>query len=199
MRAPASATQWTAFAKRGAHAPHSYWVGAQSIQEGHPIADGHTAGPCVEAQPSQLPPPHTHTPQSPPTRPAGLGRKGIYLYNLPETISAYKYLNVPSVSARFGTDPFFWNWAMWLTARLVPRNLLNDRDFVKRFAALSDPLVRSVDKLVGETVVSEGGGEPALPGSAHVITVQSAARIDAWGEGGDAACHHQTQVLSAKA
>lgn len=84
---------------------------------------------------------------------AGLGRKGIYLYNLPETISAYKYLQVPSVSARFGTDPFFWNWAMWLTARLIPRNLLNDRNFVKGFAALSDPLVRTVDKWAGETVV----------------------------------------------
>lgn len=85
---------------------------------------------------------------------AGVGRKGIYLYNLPETVSAYKYLGVPSVSARFGTDPFFWNWAMWLTARLLPRSLLNDREFVKKFAALSDPFVRAVDKWAGEAVVS---------------------------------------------
>ena len=28
---------------------------------------------------------------------------------------------VAGSSARFGTDPFFWNWAMWLVARLVPR------------------------------------------------------------------------------
>lgn len=29
-------------------------------------------------------------------------------------MSARKYLGVEGVSARFGTDPFFWNWAMWL-------------------------------------------------------------------------------------
>ncbi len=85
---------------------------------------------------------------------SGLGRKGVYLYNLPESESAYKYLKVPGVSARFGTDPFFWNWAMWLTARLVPRSLLNNRDWVKGFAKLSDPLVRAVDAIAGEAVVS---------------------------------------------
>ncbi|GFR50296.1 hypothetical protein Agub_g12486 [Astrephomene gubernaculifera] len=82
----------------------------------------------------------------------GIGRKGVYLYNLPEVVSAHKAMRVPSVSARFGTDPWFWNWAMWLTARLIPRRLLNDRTFVKAFAALSDPLVRNVDKIVGEAV-----------------------------------------------
>ncbi|GIL68555.1 hypothetical protein Vafri_21811 [Volvox africanus] len=82
----------------------------------------------------------------------GVGRKGLYLYNLPEVVSGHKYLRVPDVSARFGTDPFIWNWAMWLTARLIPRKLLNDRAFVKRFAALSDPFVRNVDKIVGEAV-----------------------------------------------
>jgi hypothetical protein len=84
---------------------------------------------------------------------AGVGRKTAYLYNLPEVESAHKHMRVPSVSARFSTDPFFWNWAMWLTARLTPRALLNDRGFVKAFAKLSDPFVRSVDKVVGETVV----------------------------------------------
>ena len=39
---------------------------------------------------------------------AGIGRKGLYLYNLPEVESAHKYLKVPGVSARFGTDPPFW-------------------------------------------------------------------------------------------
>ncbi len=51
----------------------------------------------------------------------GIGRKGLYVYNLPEVSSAWKYLNVKGASARFGTDPFFYNWAMWLVARLVPR------------------------------------------------------------------------------
>ena len=51
----------------------------------------------------------------------GVGRRGCYLYNLPETESCFANLGVPSVSARFGTAPFFWNWAMWLTARLAPQ------------------------------------------------------------------------------
>ena len=83
-----------------------------------------------------------------------MGRKGTYLYNLPEVASARKYLGVQGCSARFGTDPAPWNWAMWLMARLVPRQLLADREFVGRLVALSDPLVRGLDGLVGETVVS---------------------------------------------
>lgn len=35
----------------------------------------------------------------------GLGRKTVWLYNLPEVESAHKYMQVPNVSARFGTDP----------------------------------------------------------------------------------------------
>lgn len=90
----------------------------------------------------------------------GIGRKGTYVYNLPEVVSAHKYMRVPGCSARFGTDPFFWNWAMWLTARLLPRSKLNDREFVKSFAKMSDPFVRAVDKWIGEAVVRTwlGGG-----------------------------------------
>ena len=57
---------------------------------------------------------------------AGLGMKSVYLYPLPEVASTHRYLRVPSVSARFGTDPFFWNWAMLALARLAPK-LLADR------------------------------------------------------------------------
>jgi hypothetical protein len=39
-------------------------------------------------------------------------------------------MKVPGVSARFGTDPFIWNWAMWLVARLCPRQFLQDRSQV---------------------------------------------------------------------
>lgn len=82
------------------------------------------------------------------------------LYNLPEVISAKKYMGVEGVSARFGTDPFYWNWVMWLMARVFPRSKLNDREFVRWFAALSDPFVRAVDAVVGEAVVggSQGAG-----------------------------------------
>lgn len=82
----------------------------------------------------------------------GIGRKGVYLYNLPEVMSAYEYMKVPGCSARFGTDPFIWNWAMWLVARLAPKSFLENRTAVAGLAKLSDPLVRFVDKFCGEAV-----------------------------------------------
>jgi hypothetical protein len=82
----------------------------------------------------------------------GLGRKGVYLYNLPEVYSARRVFNVPGVSARFGTDPPIWNWAMWSVARLCPKQFLQDRSQVAWLAALSEPWVRLVDKIAGEKV-----------------------------------------------
>ena len=40
--------------------------------------------------------------------------------NLPEVRSAREVLGVPTVSARFGTAPFFWNWAMEAMTSLLP-------------------------------------------------------------------------------
>ena len=90
---------------------------------------------------------------------AGVGRKGLYVYNLPEVQSARKYLRVRGASARFGTDPFVWNWVMWLIARLVPAPLLRDRGFARGLARLAEPFVRLTDVLTGETVVGglQGG------------------------------------------
>jgi hypothetical protein len=53
---------------------------------------------------------------------AGVGRRAVYLYSLPEVASGRQVFGVPSISARFGTDPEVWNWAMWLMARLVPKS-----------------------------------------------------------------------------
>jgi hypothetical protein len=39
---------------------------------------------------------------------------------LPEVKSAFKILGVPTVSARFGTAPFFWNWGMQAFANFLP-------------------------------------------------------------------------------
>ena len=55
------------------------------------------------------------------------------------------------MSARFGTDPFIWNWAMWLIARLVPRQFLQDRSQV------------SCGFCVGVRCVCVGGGGGATP------------------------------------
>ena len=57
----------------------------------------------------------------------GIGEKPAWLYNLPEVFSTHKYCKVPNVSARFGTDPAVWNWAMIAVARLLPKSFLADR------------------------------------------------------------------------
>lgn len=54
----------------------------------------------------------------------GVGRRAVYLYNLPEVDTIHDVLKVPSISTRFGTDPEPWNWAMWLLARVAPKSLL---------------------------------------------------------------------------
>eukprot|EP00798_Chlamydomonas_sp_ICE-L_P003013 gene3013-13034_t len=79
----------------------------------------------------------------------GMGRKGTYLYNLPEVQSAKKYLGVTGCSARFGTDPPFWNWGMWLMARLVPKSLLSDRNWTRAVASALYPVVAALDTVVG--------------------------------------------------
>lgn len=43
-----------------------------------------------------------------------------YFRNLPEVKSTHKILRVPTVSARFGTDPFFWNWGMETFVNFLP-------------------------------------------------------------------------------
>ncbi|XP_021899245.1 uncharacterized protein LOC110815653 isoform X2 [Carica papaya] len=82
----------------------------------------------------------------------GIGKRDVYLLNLPEVRSAYKVLGVPTVSARFGTAPFFWNWGMTAMTNFLPMEFLRDRDKVQRLVQLFDPLVRAVDGIAGERV-----------------------------------------------
>lgn len=112
---------------------------------------------------------------------SGVGRKGLYVYNLPEVQSAYKIFGVKSASARFGTDPFFWNWAMWLVARLVPRGLLANRGFVQGLARLAEPMVRATDAVTGEKVVSglEDAGIGVRPVSTLVHLFNPVGRVSA--------------------
>lgn len=47
-------------------------------------------------------------------------KKTLLCRNLPEVRTAHEVLGVPTVSARFGTAPFFWNWGMEAMASLLP-------------------------------------------------------------------------------
>ncbi|PIN05637.1 Saccharopine dehydrogenase (NADP(+), L-glutamate-forming) [Handroanthus impetiginosus] len=82
----------------------------------------------------------------------GIGKKDVFLLNLPEVRSIHKVLGVPTVSARFGTAPFFWNWGMTAMTYLLPPEALRDRRKAHQLVQLLDPLVRAVDGFTGETV-----------------------------------------------
>ncbi|KAK9154784.1 hypothetical protein Sjap_002264 [Stephania japonica] len=82
----------------------------------------------------------------------GIGKRDVYLLNLPEVRSAYEVLGVPTVSARFGTAPFFWNWGMAVLTSLFPAEFLRDKKKVRQLVGVFDPLVRAVDGIAGERV-----------------------------------------------
>ncbi|CAL4995666.1 unnamed protein product [Urochloa decumbens] len=82
----------------------------------------------------------------------GVRKKNVYLLNLPEVKSAFKILGVPTVSARFGTAPFFWNWGMQAFASFLPVEFLRDKNKVQKLVKSVDPLVRAIDGIAGERV-----------------------------------------------
>ncbi|KAK4741979.1 hypothetical protein SAY87_025567 [Trapa incisa] len=82
----------------------------------------------------------------------GVGKRDVYLLNLPEVSTVHEVFGIPTVSARFGTAPVFWNWGMEAMARLLPPEYLRDRSKVQRLVQLFDPLVRAVDGFAGERV-----------------------------------------------
>ncbi|EEF48935.1 uncharacterized protein LOC8274331 [Ricinus communis] len=82
----------------------------------------------------------------------GIRKRDVYLLNLPEVQSAHEILGIPTVSARFGTSPFFWNWGMEIMTNLFPPEVLRDRSKVQQLVQLFDPLVRALDGIAGERV-----------------------------------------------
>ncbi|KAH6765914.1 Saccharopine dehydrogenase [Perilla frutescens var. hirtella] len=82
----------------------------------------------------------------------GIGKKDVFLLNLPEVRSVHEVLGVPTVSARFGTAPFFWNWGMVAMTYLLPAETLRDRSKVQQLVDLFNPLVRAVDGIAGQRV-----------------------------------------------
>ncbi|KAJ3681061.1 hypothetical protein LUZ60_015550 [Juncus effusus] len=82
----------------------------------------------------------------------GVRTKDVYLLNLPEVKSAHEILKIPSVSARFGTAPFFWNWGMLAFAKFLPMDTFKDKNKVSKLVELLDPLVRAVDGFAGQRV-----------------------------------------------
>ncbi|CAD5315133.1 unnamed protein product [Arabidopsis thaliana] len=82
----------------------------------------------------------------------GIRKRDVYLLNLPEVRSTHEVLGVPTVVARFGTAPFFWNWGMEIMTKLLPSDVLRDRTKVQQMVELFDPVVRAMDGFAGERV-----------------------------------------------
>ncbi|RLN00189.1 uncharacterized protein C2845_PM06G14880 [Panicum miliaceum] len=82
----------------------------------------------------------------------GVGKKNVYLLNLPEVKSTFKVLRVPTVSARFGSDPFIWNWGMHTFANFLPVKYLRDKNKVSKLVEVIDPIVRTIDGIAGQCV-----------------------------------------------
>ena len=79
-----------------------------------------------------------------------IGKRRVYLLNLPEVGTAHRLLGARTVSARFCTSPIFWNWGMDLLAKVLPHSLLNDPEKCYELAGLLEPVVRFMDERVGE-------------------------------------------------
>ncbi|XP_010500613.1 PREDICTED: uncharacterized protein LOC104777975 isoform X2 [Camelina sativa] len=82
----------------------------------------------------------------------GIRKRDVYLLNLPEVRSTHEVLGVPTVSARFGTAPFFWNWGMEIMTKVLPPEVLRDKAKVQQMVELFDPVVRALDGFAGERV-----------------------------------------------
>ena len=84
-----------------------------------------------------------------------LGKRTICRLNLIECESCAVYLSTKgrtggfNVETRFGTAPAIWNRLFAVMAKLVPQHLLQNRRAMNWFAAVSLPMVRLVDSLVG--------------------------------------------------
>lgn len=78
-----------------------------------------------------------------------VGKKNVFLLNLPEVASIRDHLCGREVLAKFATGPPIWNWLLRATAQLVPRNILRNSPLMRSFSAFSLPVVRAVDLLSG--------------------------------------------------
>eukprot|EP00438_Fugacium_kawagutii_P036190 Skav232977 [mRNA] locus=scaffold1735:449643:458779:+ [translate_table: standard] len=61
----------------------------------------------------------------------------------------HEYLGIPNVSSSFGTAPDVWNWMFAACAKLLPTELLANRQLMQNVAVFSMPIITAVDRLVG--------------------------------------------------
>ena len=77
------------------------------------------------------------------------GLRKVRLLDCPDVETVHKSLDIPNVVSRFATAPEFWNLLFGASQKILPDWLLADREKMQGLALFSEPIVRSVDKLVG--------------------------------------------------
>ncbi|KAL3655984.1 hypothetical protein CASFOL_000380 [Castilleja foliolosa] len=77
-------------------------------------------------------------------------RRYIQKWNVPEVASAHEIFKVPTINARFGTAPFFWNWTLSAFIKTMPVEHLKNKNIVQVFVKISYPLIRAADIFSGK-------------------------------------------------
>ena len=80
----------------------------------------------------------------------GIGEHECYLLDNPDVPTSAEALGVPNCKSRFGTAPSFWN-NLFGAMKVLPKDLLYDKDKMQGLALFSMPIIRTVDALVGST------------------------------------------------
>ena len=80
----------------------------------------------------------------------GVGRQACFLLDNPDVPTTVESLGVANCASRFGTAPAAWN-NLFAAIKLLPDDLLLNRDAMQRLARFSMPIIRAVDQWVGAT------------------------------------------------
>ena len=81
---------------------------------------------------------------------ADVGVQPCFLLDNPDVFAIVDAFGVANCSSRFGTAPRVWN-SLFGAMKLLPVDLLRNREAMQRFAQFSMPIIRAVDALVGST------------------------------------------------
>ncbi|KAL3653334.1 hypothetical protein CASFOL_003015 [Castilleja foliolosa] len=79
----------------------------------------------------------------------GIGKKDVFLMNMSEVVSSHEIFKVPNIHAGFGTGPFFWNWTLSAFIKIMPVELLKNKNVVQLLVKMSYPLIHAVDIFFG--------------------------------------------------
>lgn len=86
-----------------------------------------------------------------------VGRRTVRLLDCPDVLTVAETVRekrpLENAESRFATAPEFWNIGFGAAKDLLPKSLLSDRKAMQSLALFSEPIVRTVDRLVGSTNV----------------------------------------------